>query len=198
MTLKDLVPRQGVVVRLANPENSGLAAVWWKERSAQPCPWSRRDAGQGSEPGPVFFQNIIALRRANDHVPMQAGIAAVTIRGESAGWTSNDFFVPPSLWGAGIGSHFLDGLLVELSKAHARCVVVVKAPPPDQDHQVARDDARSFIEQYRKAGFRQGIGGAADLTPLDWTLLDALGFNRSRDTLLVLDLKGWINRRNRT
>jgi hypothetical protein len=128
---------------------------------------------------------------------MQVGLAAVTTHGRSVGWTSDDFFVPPSLWGAGIGWYFLDRLLVTLAGSFSVCWVIVKAPPDQQDHQVARDDARSFIEQYRKAGFREEIAGSAD-QPLDPALGEALGFAEGRDTLLVLDLAGWLRRRNLT
>jgi hypothetical protein len=185
------------VVPLSNPEDSGLAAIWWKQRSAQPRDWTVREPSAAVPTGRVLCQNRIVLRRPDgDDVRMQVGIAGVTTHHTTAGWTSHDFFVPPSLWGAGIGWRFLNDLMRGLSESFRECYVVVKAPPDHDDHQVARDDARSFIEQYRKAGFRQEVVGRGKGTALDGRLLDALAFRPDRDTLMVLDLTLWKRRQD--
>jgi hypothetical protein len=167
----------------------GLAAKWWKERSTQPRSWH----------GKTLFQSLLLLPRPDkEPLPMQVGIVAVTTNGPDAGWTSDDFFVPPSLWGAGIGWYFLDELLNTLGASFTRCYVVVKAPPVDAQHRVAMDDRRGFIEQYRKIGFREQLAeGAPGEEPLDATLTLALGLERGVDTLLVLDLNRWSRRRGR-
>ena len=183
------IPQRGHVAPLAEDAPEGLAEIWWKRRSAQP----RRLTGK------VRYQNLLDLRRKDGGtVAMQVGIVALTVREAHVGWTSDDFFVPPSLWGAGIGWYFLDNLLNELSARHTDCYVVVKAPPIDAQHQVALDDRRSFIEQYRKIGFREQLPGAPDPNQaLDQELTAALGFEPGADTLLVLDLEQWARRRGR-
>ena len=126
---------------------------------------------------------------------MQVGIAAVTSHERNAGWTSDDFFVPPSLWGAGIGWYFLDELLHTSSATYDHCYVVVKAPPVDAQHKVAMDDRRGFIEQYRKIGFREQLVDGTPDEVLDETLERQLGLELGVDTLLVLDLARWARRR---
>jgi len=66
---------------------------------------------------------------------VQAGLAFIdvsTVPG-TARWNTEDFFVPPSLWGAGLGAKFLDKLLEVLQDKEKiqRCEVTVK-PPPDE------------------------------------------------------------------
>ncbi len=67
---------------------------------------------------------------------VQAGLAfvdKVTVP-ETACWNTEDFFVPPSLWGAGLGAKFLDELLevLRLEKI-TRCEVTVQPPPDEVD-----------------------------------------------------------------
>ena len=167
----------------------GLAARWWKERSNQPRHWENK----------VLFQDLLLMPRPDQEpMRMQVGIAAITVQGAHAGWTSDDFFVPPSLWGAGIGWYFLDELLNILARTCTHCYVVVKAPPVDAQHQVALDDRRGFIEQYRKIGFREQLANSAGgEAPLDAALGAALGLKPGVDTLLALEFDRWSRRRGR-
>jgi GNAT superfamily N-acetyltransferase len=178
------------VIRL-EPEEApgGLAFRWWKERSTQPRRWE----------GKALYQNLLLMPRVGQApLEMQVGIVAVTEHGDHAGWTSNDFFVPPSLWGAGIGWYFLDELLNQLAGRFTHSYVVVKAPPVDAQHALALDDRRSFIEQYRKIGYREQLpGDNRPGDPTDAALVDTLGLDPAVDTLLVLDFELWSRRRGR-
>ena len=189
-----------------------LAELWWKTRSTQPRHWEGRR----------LFQNLVVLGDQPSAQPdeVQVGIAAVTIQGDPlpkrAGWTSDDFFVPPSLWGTGLGWYFLDNLLGQLhTDGFTDCYVVVKAPPQWEQTKVAIDDRRSFIEQYRKMGFRQRLFREFELLSrqdladfrnsignFDDAFARTLGYTEDatdrraltggeRDTLLVLDLLQW-------
>ncbi len=185
------IPQRGRVVPLApgEPGQQQLAEIWWRERSTQPLNWT----------GKRLFQNVLDLRHPDKRVlSLQAGIAAVTTLASPgaphAGWTSNDFFVPPSLWGAGIGWYFLDNLLRVLAREFTDCYVVVKAPPGDSRTQVALDDYRAFVEQYKKIGFRQRLRGEPGGDALDEGMIGLLGYNENEDTLLVLDLGRWKER----
>jgi hypothetical protein len=180
-------PQKGWVDEVAQPRQSGLAAIWWEQRSAQPARWNTQ------VPAPYrcrFYQNLLELKRGDAAVRIQVGLAAVTFHGAAAGWNSDDFFVPPSLWGAGIGGHFLRGLLESISVEADWCLVVVKAPPPDQAHQVARDDRQAFVEHYKKVGFRETRIGSSAVT-IDSGLCAQLAYDERQDTLLTLDLKQW-------
>jgi hypothetical protein len=180
-------PQEGRVEPIAKPERSGLAAIWWEERTAQPARWNTKP----SPPcGRTFYQNLVELKRGDRTAQIQVGLAAVTTHGWHAGWTSDDFFVPPSLWGAGFGGHFLRGLLNEVSKHASWALVVVKAPPPGQAHQVARDDRQAFIEHYKKVGFRETRPDHST-AKLDPDLCRELGYDEKQDMLLTLDLEQW-------
>ncbi len=171
-------PHDGEVERIGNiKESKGLAAVWCRERSAHPI---------HREQGWQFYQNMLTLHRGGAGVKIQAGIAAVTRSGTIAGWTSDDFFVPPSLWGAGIGSRFLRNLLHKLHEEKSTlCYVVVKAPLPGARHRVALDDRRSYADQYRRLGFSTAREG-------EEKMLKALDYQPNDDTLMRLDLVQWI------
>jgi hypothetical protein len=69
---------------------------------------------------------------------VQAGLAFLDLSGKPvARWTNEEFFVPPSLWGAGLGGDFLDRLLQELEKAgFTRCEVTVEPPKRKDDDEV--------------------------------------------------------------
>jgi GNAT superfamily N-acetyltransferase len=143
----------------------------------------------------VFYQNVLELPRAKGVVRMQVGLATVLTHETSVGWTSDDFFVPPSLWGAGIGWDFLQKLLTRVSARASWCHVVVKAPPDGRRHQVARDDRQGFVDQYRKIGFREARPGEqGERSPVDLDLCRQLGYDEAEDTLLVLDLAQWARR----
>lgn len=190
------IPQRGQVLPLALADRPpGLARMWWEQRSTQPRNWAEWTDDQTDR---RLYQNLLHLPRPEGApVPMQVGIVAVRMHDNNVGWTSHDFFVPPSLWGARIGWYFLDNLLNELrNEDFTRCYVIVKAPPHDASHEVAMDDRRSFIEQYRKIGFREQLARDPPTGALiDKALTKALAFKPNEDTLLVLDLEQWAKRR---
>jgi hypothetical protein len=131
---------------------------------------------------------------------MQVGLACISVdvaNGDKRfGWTSDDFFVPPSLWGASIGWSFLQGLINEVGVPRHKggplrptCHVVVKAPLGDRRTQVARDDRKAFMEQYRKMGFREVRPDQAQLSAADRSWFNVLGYKHEQDTLFELELK---------
>lgn len=184
------IAQKGSVEEVVEGEIAGLAEIWWKQRSAQPMPWTRPESASFTR---RYYQDRLELVRDRAPVRIQVGLAAVTFSAGMAGWTSDDFFVPPSLWGAGIGGHFLRGLLDRVSAEALVGVVVVKAPPPGQDHHVARDDRQAFVEHYKKVGFREKRTIESDLRGL----CEELGYDPDRDTLLTLELPQWQARQER-
>jgi patatin-like phospholipase len=61
---------------------------------------------------------------------VQVGLAFLDLQKPTARWTNEEFFIPPSLWGAGLGAKFLDKLLAKLKdeEGFSRCEVTVKSP----------------------------------------------------------------------
>jgi GNAT superfamily N-acetyltransferase len=95
------------------------------------------------------------LRRpVESTLDIQVGVVAVTMSGREASWTSDDFFVPLSLWGGGLGTAFLQSVLDWLEKQGvSRCMVKVKGPD-DQGSEAAQWQERTaFVNFYRQAGF---------------------------------------------
>ncbi len=200
------LPWQGTVRRVPDEQvqpPTGLAKEWWQYRSAQACPWLAAEHGPST-----YLENIVHLRRGDTTVPLQSGLLAVWLDGKAALWTSDDFFVPPSLWGASIGWHFLDGVLNHLALDSTRkfVYVAVRRDPDVGGHRIALDDTRAFVDQYRKIGFRQVLD--AESGPNRDTvhpLLQARGLvdgprrgtrsGRHVDALLELDLDSWVARR---
>src|SRR5215204_3238934 len=84
----------------------GLTADWWTVRM-----------GEQIVPGDrMVFEYVMALV-ATGQLNVQMGLVLVTRDPRvptRAVWTSEDFFVPPSLWGAGIGGAFLRDFLQTL------------------------------------------------------------------------------------
>lgn len=197
-----VVPWRGHVAPIAGPDApTGLAATWWATRSAQRCPWRAGRAGElavATVRRPVYYENLLRLGRpGRGDTDVQVGLVATWDARcpEEAFclWTSDDFFVPPSLWGASLGWYFLRGLLHRLADDYIGAFVVVRGPRPSQAHRVAAEDTRNFVDQYRKIGFRQRAAGAVE-PPLPSevrALLAEMQYDDQLDTLLELRLARW-------
>ena len=138
------------IALLDGPPN-GLAGRWWLERSNQRRRWAQN-------PDAFTFYALTLPVRADTLATrgIELGVTAVTRKDALAGWTSEDFFVPPSLWGAGYGGRMLRLLLEQLKASGcARCYVCVKAPLPGNDNNITREDERAFVAQYRGQRFQQ-------------------------------------------
>lgn len=77
-----------------------------------------------------------------------------------AEWTSRDFFVPPSLWGTGIGGRFLEKLVSHLRLAYdlypslKECKVELETRlGPDRTDLGSRQEMVDLTEFYKGAGF---------------------------------------------
>ncbi len=138
------------------PDTDGLAMRLWRD-------------GHGADPTSAtddlyYSYEVELVPRGANPVLMQVGIVQMRQATDAVGpyvwWNSDDFFVPPSLWGAGIGGSFLRALLAKLDEDGTRVRVYVGAP-------IGRNDPASwadrvhYVEFYKSAGFR--IGKEVDL-----------------------------------
>ena len=100
---------------------------------------------------------------------VQAAQARMIVRGSAATWTVRDFFVPPGLWGIGIGEDFLDRLVkgegpmfATGGPLHGVHHLIVRVG--DASERARGASARKLVadvtQLYRAAGFRE--------SPLDW------------------------------
>lgn len=134
---------------------AGLAAQWWHERHVPPP--ETRDQNQVSK---SVYSYTMNLRKPGDPQPTPVQVGLLLVREVKDAtpiwtWSSDDFFVPPSLWGAGIGGAFL-GQFLRKARADTsvkRLVVLVKAPTNRNDPGSWADRV-SYVEFYKKQGFR--------------------------------------------
>jgi hypothetical protein len=127
----------------------GLARLHWlRSRPPQRAP----------QPGSKFYQYVIGLPVQMDRsaevrfVEMQLGIAILRTENSTATWKSDEFFVPPSLWGSGTGREFLRVLLDVLATAGIKEVVV----KPSDAAAGRRSDFASRQEQNDMLAFYKG------------------------------------------
>src|ERR1700730_4464163 len=109
--------------------------------------------------------------RKDRKYPVQAGLAFLDLSKQptdppdrqTAHWTNEEFFVPPSLWGAGLGERFLEKLLQQLKKEQFnRCEVTVKSPETtdkagrewlERTDLASRQQLNELLAFYQRAGF---------------------------------------------
>ena len=127
----------------------GLAADWWIRGGRNPNP-----AGQ------QVYEYLLQSPPPNPPGPMQSwqvALAAIEVLdgGTLARWNDADFFIPPSLWGTGIGTGFLTRLCEKLSNNNfERCQVKILEGEghTDPSSRAARTDTITF---YKTAGFNE-------------------------------------------
>ena len=117
-------------------------------------------------PGEIMLGFNIHMHYENPYPPgidpykVQAALARVRIvesdKGTVAVWTAGDFYVPPGLWGMGIGERFLD-LLVRQDTAESGMAnvstLLVAIPQPVQSRGASRKEGADLTTMYRAAGF---------------------------------------------
>lgn len=164
---EDYPPTLATVKNRKNTLPHGVAQIYWKRMyKTNPA----REAGRTV----YSFDLKLTLQRpkgAGTKYHVQAGLAFLDLsqrptdlpQRQTAHWINEEFFVPPSLWGAGLGAKFLWELLIELkNEGFSRCEVTVKPPEigdkagrewlkrTDLASRQQRNDLFAF---YQRAGF---------------------------------------------
>jgi GNAT superfamily N-acetyltransferase len=123
----------------------GLAAQWWVKRMRlQPKRKGRRIYEYRLESSGSRPELQVALIMVSSE-PNDPGVVS---------WTSEDLFVPPSLWGSGIGSEFLPAILDALAGEGVEYCDVHIVSRPDEKDAAHRQERIAFTEFYRSQGFR--------------------------------------------
>jgi patatin-like phospholipase len=129
-------------------------------------------------------------QRADIEYHIQAGLAFLDLSAKPiARWTNEEFFIPPSLWGAGLGATFLDELLKTLKKEEniKECEVTIEPPPDEKDAAfswmkrtdiAARQQLNDLLAFYQRAGFTLGANKKL-VRNLDDIIVDADAANGS-------------------
>src|SRR5690606_10619828 len=90
---------------------------------------------------------------------VQAAQVIVDIVGDAMAWDAEDFFVPPGLWGMGIGEDFLRRLGGGELASHPITQLYVRV----KMHTSAGTGAANQIQLYRAAGFQEIRAGAVPI-----------------------------------
>ena len=119
--------------------------------------WNRMNAGnplRGTDKTVYSYDLRLRLQSQEGEghrYDVQAGLAFVDLRDPKiARWSAKDFFVPPGLWGSGIGEKFLEKLLKDLPAPSCE-VTVEKQTRIDLASLQERNDLIAF---YKRAGFQ--------------------------------------------
>jgi hypothetical protein len=138
-------------------EQDGLAQTYWK-----------RMYGEVPKKTTYAYQLSLPLQSkpgSTGHVyTIQAGLAFLDLSTTGlARWNSDEFFVPPGLWGAGIGGQFLGKLLKELGSLPSpvsRVEVTIApqsrgtSPVLKRTDVASRQQRNDLIAFYQRAGFQ--------------------------------------------
>jgi hypothetical protein len=99
---------------------------------------------------------------------IQAAQVLVRRSGKAALWDARQFFVPPGLWGIGIGEDFLDRLVAGRGPVFdpggplaGIDHLVVRIAVPAGTNAAARKEGSDLTQMYRAAGFREVLPARA-------------------------------------
>jgi hypothetical protein len=113
----------------------GVAQLYWKRMHE-----TKDGADKSGKTIYVYELHLTQQREQGDDLPrpIQAGLAFIDLSGRTtARWSVEDFFVPPSFWGAGLGAKFLEELLVELKRDQVqRCEVTIETSAEPEKERV--------------------------------------------------------------
>ena len=156
----------------------------------------------GPEPRADRNETLVSygLRMAyGGEIPYYIQAAQVLVRrvDDAIVWSAPHFFVPPGLWGIGIGEDFLDRLVAGESSVFAAGAplegiehLVVRIPVPRSSSGAVRKEGADLTQMYRAAGFREafpyardpGSHGAIEAHPGDPIRVGALDFDDGFDS----------------
>jgi hypothetical protein len=135
----------------------GLATTWWTKRLGI----------QPNLDGRSVYCYMLTLPQSA--VEVQAGLVILTEETgpdkASVSWTNEDFFVPPSLWGAGLGTDFLKKLTKSLADDHVHHCDVTVVSRMHARGVANRQERLSFVEFYRSQRFRTLSQPSTDAPP---------------------------------
>jgi GNAT superfamily N-acetyltransferase len=135
----------------------GLATTWWQQSRREPATRQKRSVYE-------YKQSLLVRDRQRT---VQMGFVLLSVAEKRAAWTSEDFFVPPSLWGAGIGGAFLRKLLRRLAdEGIDTCDVFVV----NRRYEISRNQRTErvgFLEFYRGHGFQVFDKGPGSQAPTE-------------------------------
>jgi hypothetical protein len=146
------------------PQNSELDAKIVTDLAQTPdgfamhC-WQLRE-NRAPRPDETVISYHLRVVYESAEYQVQAGVIVGQVLGDLFVWDSNNFFVPPGLWGIGIGEDFLDrlvagrGAVFESGPLRGASHLVVSVARPKRGH-AAKKESADIAQLYRAAGFSE-------------------------------------------
>ena len=128
------------------PQTAEFALEWWQTRHGSP-----------SLANPNNFEYSVEFlgSASSPRFSLQVALVSIVLSGADASWTSEDLFVPFSLWGSPLANDFLKQIVSLLkAKGIKKCTVKVKGPSDLDNNQSKWNERQSFVNFYRQIGFR--------------------------------------------
>jgi GNAT superfamily N-acetyltransferase len=143
------------------PDTEGFAMHCWRLHGL-PLPRAER--------GERFLSFALAMHyRGQTAYHVQAAQLLMRQVGSTAMWDADHFFVPPGLWGIGIGGRFLSRITSPSSAAraedgplHGIDRLLVRVTAPRHAGRAAMKEVADLGQLYRDAGFRHVRGRRID------------------------------------
>lgn len=136
-------PTEHVVGRLSR-ERTGFAMDAW-ERQGRALPVGRQEV--------ISYGMRMQYRNYKPPYDVQAAQVIVSVADRTLVWDADDFFVPPGLWGVGIGEDFLRRLRTGENPLPDVSRLLVRLRLHSPDRAAARKEVADVLQLYRSAGF---------------------------------------------
>lgn len=134
----------GVVAEVTS-DSAGFAMACWRLQSHDGVP-----------PDGRFVSYHLGMRYRDERpYTIQAAQVLVRTLGPVAAWTVSDFFVPPGLWGVGIGERFLRRLVAGGAPFPETTHLLVHIPSTANASIAARKAVADETQLYRSCGFAE-------------------------------------------
>ena len=149
------------VLTALTPESEGFAMHCWRLHGL-PMPRDER--------GERFISFSLAMRyHGQTAYHIQAAQVLLRQAGPIAMWDAEHFFVPPGLWGIGIGGRFLSRITSPNAAArdadgplHGIDRLLVRITSPEHPSRASLKEISDLAQLYRDAGFQQVRGRRTD------------------------------------
>lgn len=136
----------GTVVRLHGGRD-GFAMTCWRQE--------RRETESVPPPGARFIGYELCLWDPAPAYRVQVAQVLVQELGSVVAWNADDFYVPPGLWGTGIGEQFLRALARRGVPECRAAYLLVRLPAPQSPTAAARKHPADETQLYRSCGFAE-------------------------------------------
>jgi GNAT superfamily N-acetyltransferase len=131
-------------------------AVRGDESSLASASWTLTERTDAALPtGMRYFAYQLTLPYQGASYTLEAAHVRVRTHHDLAAWSASDFYVPPGLWGAGIGERFLRHIVTTGAARSGIARFLVRIPTPRNGPPAVRKESADETQLYRSCGFAE-------------------------------------------